>query len=84
MERDLPSKNEKSDAPAPVHDCLSSVNIAEPIRSRNSNIAMAYVNTLSIAQLSDFLAWVLYFEIIELPDVPVSWFQYIDSMDMLG
>ena len=40
--------------------------------------ALAYVNTIDATQLSNFLTWILYFETVELPEAPVSWYQYID------
>jgi len=52
--------------------------------SGNTNVTLAFVNSLDGTQLSNFLAWVLYFEVVELPEPPASWFKYIDAMDIRG
>lgn len=39
---------------------------------------------MNVTQLSNFLIWILYYEIVELPETPEAWYALIDNMDMRG
>ncbi|KAI4915445.1 uncharacterized protein J4E92_009399 [Alternaria infectoria] len=49
-----------------------------------SRFAKAFVDTLNVTQLSNFLVWILYYEVVELPETPEVWYELIDNMDMRG
>jgi hypothetical protein len=49
-----------------------------------SKLAKAFVDSLNATQLSNFLVWMLYYDTVELPDDPVSWYKRISSMEMRG
>jgi hypothetical protein len=49
-----------------------------------SKLAKAFVDSLNATQLSNFLVWMLYYDTVELPDDPVSWYKRISRMDMRG
>ncbi|KAF2637825.1 hypothetical protein P280DRAFT_520948 [Massarina eburnea CBS 473.64] len=49
-----------------------------------AKLATAFVNALKATQLSDFLAWFLYFDVVELPESPALWYKHIDAMEMRG
>ncbi|KAF1957609.1 hypothetical protein CC80DRAFT_48001 [Byssothecium circinans] len=55
-----------------------------PASPEASQIAISFVNTLNSAQLSDFIAWFLYFDVAELPQSPTAWYNHIDAMAMRG
>ncbi|KAH6866484.1 hypothetical protein BKA58DRAFT_412629 [Alternaria rosae] len=46
--------------------------------------AKAFVDAMNVTQLSNFLIWILYYEIVELPENPEAWYALIDNMDMRG
>ncbi|KAF2824078.1 hypothetical protein CC86DRAFT_63793 [Ophiobolus disseminans] len=49
-----------------------------------SKHAKAFVDALTASRLSDFLTWMLYYDIVDLPDSPTAWYQTITNMDMRG
>jgi len=49
-----------------------------------SKLAKAFVDSLNTYQLSDFLVWMLYHDVVELPDSPTAWYQPINKLDMRG
>ncbi|KAI4936696.1 hypothetical protein J4E86_011313 [Alternaria arbusti] len=49
-----------------------------------SRFAKAFVDALNVTQHSNFLIWILYYEVVELPETPEAWYAPIDNMDMRG
>ncbi|CAE7007631.1 hypothetical protein CFE70_001477 [Pyrenophora teres f. teres 0-1] len=49
-----------------------------------SNLAKAFVDALNATQLSNFLTWMLYYDIAELADEPEAWYEPINGMEMRG
>lgn len=49
-----------------------------------SKLTKAFVNSLSARQLSEFLTWMMYYDIVALPDSPTAWYMPISNMDMRG
>lgn len=49
-----------------------------------SQITKAFVDSLNAQQLSNFLTWMLYYDSVELPETPDSWYVTIDHMEMRG
>lgn len=49
-----------------------------------SKLAKAFVDALTARQLSDFLTFMLYYDIVDLPDSPNAWYQSITNMEMRG
>jgi hypothetical protein len=49
-----------------------------------SNLVVTFVNTLNATQLSNFLIWFFYHDIVELPESPALWFKTIDPTEMRG
>jgi hypothetical protein len=49
-----------------------------------TKLAKAFADSLNATQLSNFLTWMLYYDVVELPDDPTSWYKRISSMEMRG
>jgi hypothetical protein len=49
-----------------------------------SKLAKAFVDSLNVTQLSNFLVWMMYYDTVELPNDPASWYKRISSMEMRG
>jgi hypothetical protein len=49
-----------------------------------SRLAKAFVDSLNVRQLSEFLIWMLYYEVVELPTHPDVWYSPVDPVDMRG
>ncbi|PSN71126.1 hypothetical protein BS50DRAFT_274578 [Corynespora cassiicola Philippines] len=49
-----------------------------------SPMVIAFVNSLKSTQLSDFLCWWLFYDVVTLPSSPSKWYRQIDSMEMRG
>jgi len=49
-----------------------------------SRFAKAFADALNVTQLSNFLIWILYYEVVELPETPEAWYAPIDNMVMRG
>jgi hypothetical protein len=49
-----------------------------------SKLGKAFVDSLNARQLSEFLIWMLYHEVVELPDHPDVWYSLVDPADMRG
>ncbi|KAI4918712.1 hypothetical protein J4E90_003099 [Alternaria incomplexa] len=49
-----------------------------------SRFAKAFVDALNVTQLSNFLIWILYYEVVELPESSKAWYAPIDNMDTRG
>ncbi|KAJ4366863.1 hypothetical protein N0V83_007391 [Neocucurbitaria cava] len=47
-------------------------------------LAKAFVDSLNAQQLSNFLTWMLYYDLVELPESPRKWYEMINSMEMRG
>jgi hypothetical protein len=47
-------------------------------------LAIAFVNTLNTAKVGNFFAWFLFFDLVELPESPATWYGHIDGMEMRG
>lgn len=77
-------KHERAKTPVSSSELLPPTESVASAPSYDLHPALAYVNTLDATQLSNLLTWILYFETVELPEVPVSWYQYIDPVDMRG
>ncbi|KAF1851175.1 uncharacterized protein K460DRAFT_401201 [Cucurbitaria berberidis CBS 394.84] len=56
----------------------------EPSPPKISKLAKAFVDSLTTQQLSNFLTWMLYYDVVELPDSPTMWYEMINSMEMRG
>jgi hypothetical protein len=52
--------------------------------SQISKLGKAFVDSLNSRQVSDFLIWMLYHEVVELPEDPTRWFSRIEPIDMRG
>jgi hypothetical protein len=70
----------------PEFDLLtpSSRSVASPPPPRISKVAQAFVNSLNSRQLSNFLTWMLYYDIVQLPSSPDDWYNAVDTMEMRG
>jgi hypothetical protein len=44
----------------------------------------AFADSLTAQQLSNFLTWMLYYDIVEPPESPETWYQPISSIDIRG
>jgi hypothetical protein len=55
-----------------------------PVSPRISKLAKAFADSLNAQQLSNFLAWMLYHEIVELPVHPDVWYSLADSVHVPG
>jgi hypothetical protein len=49
-----------------------------------SKLAKAFADSLNATQLSNFLTWMLYYDVVELPDDPASWYKRISNMELRG
>jgi hypothetical protein len=49
-----------------------------------SSLVVAFVNTLNATQLSNFLIWFFYHDLVVLPESPALWFRTINSTEMRG
>lgn len=49
-----------------------------------SKLAKVFVDSLNARQLSEFLIWLIYHEVVELPDHPDAWYSPVDPVDMRG
>ncbi|KAA8625906.1 hypothetical protein PtrV1_01586 [Pyrenophora tritici-repentis] len=49
-----------------------------------SDLTKAFVDALNATQLSNFLTWMLYYDIVALADDPEAWYKPIDGMEMRG
>lgn len=47
-------------------------------------MVIAFVNSLKSTQVSDFLCWRLFYDVVTLPSSPSKWYKQIDSMEMRG
>ncbi|CAO2649325.1 Nn.00g067100.m01.CDS01 [Neocucurbitaria sp. VM-36] len=52
--------------------------------TRISKLAKAFVDSLNVQQLSNFLTWILYYDVVELPSSSSAWYENISSMEMRG
>jgi hypothetical protein len=49
-----------------------------------SKLAKAFVDSLTVCQLSNFLVWMLYYDVVEYPTSPETWYGAIEPMEMQG
>lgn len=47
-------------------------------------LAKAFVDSLNTQQVSDFLVWFLYYDVVELPESPDVWYCTVTNMDLRG
>jgi hypothetical protein len=47
-----------------------------------SKLTKAFVDSLNTQKLSDFLLWMLYYELVELPEDPEAWYKPMDHIEM--
>ncbi|KAF2240331.1 hypothetical protein BU26DRAFT_442974, partial [Trematosphaeria pertusa] len=47
-----------------------------------SKFVLGFVNSMDTEQLSNFLAWFLHYDVVELPESPASWYSPMCSMEM--
>ncbi|KAF2866571.1 hypothetical protein BDV95DRAFT_504646, partial [Massariosphaeria phaeospora] len=52
--------------------------------AKTPRLVKAFVNSLVASQLSDFLSWFLYHDVVELPESPSHWYKAIGSMELRG
>jgi hypothetical protein len=52
--------------------------------SQISKLAKAFADSLNTHQVSDFLVWFLYYDVVELPVSPDLWYSTVTNMDMRG
>ena len=62
----------------------SSRSVASLPPPKMTKVAQAFVNSLNSRQLSDFLTWMLYYDIVQLPSSPNDWYNAVDTMEMRG
>jgi len=55
-----------------------------PVSPEISILALTFVNTLNSSQVSNFFAWFLQYDVVELPESPAAWYAHIDTMEMRG
>lgn len=49
-----------------------------------TSLAKTFVDAMTFEKLSNFLAWMLYYDSVELPESPESWYSLIEPMEMRG
>jgi hypothetical protein len=49
-----------------------------------SKLAKAFVDSLTVRQLSNFLVWMLYYDVVEYPTSAETWYGAIEPMEMQG
>ncbi|KAF1944943.1 hypothetical protein EJ02DRAFT_452030 [Clathrospora elynae] len=47
-------------------------------------LAKAFADSLDATQLSNFLTWMMYYDVVEIPGVRETWYKHIKSMEMCG
>jgi hypothetical protein len=82
--RNFFSKSREPEAQSPVLTPPSSSSATLPSPPIIPKFTKAFVNALNSAQLCDFLTWMLYYEVVELPEDPKAWYKWIGSMEMRG
>ncbi|KAI8940671.1 hypothetical protein NX059_001940 [Plenodomus lindquistii] len=60
----------------------SSTSIKSPLPI--TNLAKAFADALTFQRLSDFLVWMLYYDAVDLPESPESWYSETDRVEMRG
>jgi hypothetical protein len=55
-----------------------------PVPPRISKLANAFADSLNSQQVSNFLTWMLYHEVVDLPENPDVWYSLADSVHMPG
>jgi hypothetical protein len=73
-----------SDVPLTPQTSLSEYKSQFDQDVRPSKLVAAFVDSLTASQLSDFLVWFLYYDVVELPESPAIWYKAINSMEMRG
>jgi hypothetical protein len=56
----------------------------EPSRPQISKLAKSFADALTAHQLSDFLIWSLYYDIVELPESPETWYASLNNTNIRG
>jgi hypothetical protein len=59
-------------------------NQSSPAAQEISKLAKAFVDSLNARKLSEFLIWILYYEVVELSDHPDTWYSLVDRVDERG
>jgi hypothetical protein len=62
----------------------SSPPIPKPQPPEISKLAKAFVDSLTPAKVSDFLTWMLHYDIVELPPSSNAWYTHLNSMEIRG
>ncbi|KAH4015942.1 hypothetical protein HBI81_066350 [Parastagonospora nodorum] len=62
----------------------SSLALSKPVHPRISRLTKAFADSMSANQLSNFLTWMLYYELVELPEDPDVWYNLADAVQMHG
>lgn len=75
------SKPHEPEAQSPVLTSPSSSSAMPPSLPLIPKFTKAFVNALNSSQLCDFLTWLLYHDIVELPEVPEAWYKWISNME---
>jgi hypothetical protein len=55
-----------------------------PPRPTISKVAKTFASAMSTPQLSDFLIWFLYYDVVDLPSSPDEWFESFKTTEMRG
>lgn len=74
------SKPHEPEAQSPVLTSPSSSSAMPPSLPLIPKFTKAFVNALNSPQLCDFLTWLLYHDIAELPEVPEAWYKWINTV----
>jgi hypothetical protein len=82
--RSLFSKPREPEAQSPVLTPPSSSSATPPSLPTIPKFTKAFVNALNAMKLCDFLTWILYHDVVELPEAPEVWYKWIDNMEMRG
>ena len=82
--RSLFSKLREAEAQSPVLTPPSSSSPTPPSLPTIPKFTKAFVNALNATKLCDFLTWMLYHDVVELPEAPEAWYKWIGNVDMRG
>ena len=68
----------------PSSSSVTPTSTGRPSRPQVSRLAKSFVDALTAQKLSDFLIWFLYYDIVELPESPETWYAPLDASDTRG
>jgi hypothetical protein len=68
----------------PSNSSITFTSAGPPYRPQISPLAKSFTDALDAQQLSDFLIWFLYYDTVELPESPESWYAPLNTTDTSG